>query len=358
MKTKINSTIALLLLTGLSLYSQTPQRNAPVQVSFVYPLGSHGFNSVNIIYDFSLNLLAGNTGGVDGFECAGLVNINRGDVSGFQVGGIGNITGGNVSGMQVGGIFSIADSVDGMQVGGIYSQASKSEGLQLGGIMNISAKAENSIAGLINVNGSLQKGIQIAGIYNQTGELDGLQIGLINVSDTISKGLSIGLINIIKKGHYNEFALSIADYQHIGFTYRHGLKRFYTVYTAGMNYLQEQLWVFGLGVGHLQEVNPRFSLQPEIVWYTYFPTDFRGKIRETYMTQFKLGFVRTLSPDFSVSFSPGLYLAWKSNRDTFDEYGYDQSPIGPIVDVKRAGNSNLLEFGVGLSVALHFTGLR
>lgn len=353
MKTKNFTLLVMIFLLTSTLAGQNRAQEFPLQVTFVYPLGTHGIQSPDYSYKFSFNILTGITGSVDGFELAGLLNINRHDISGFQVAGLGNLTSGNAEGLQLGGLFSRCDTLNGAQISGIYGQASEAEGLQVAGIINISNSAESSIAGLVNINNTLQRGIQIAGIYNQTTELKGIQIGLINKTDTISDGLSIGLINLIKRGCYDEFTFSVADYLNMGLSYKLGLKKFYTVYTIGMNYLEDKLWVAGLGVGHLYEVNQRFAIQPEISWYTYLPMDFQRKIRDTFVSHFRVGFIRKLSPSTGISVSPGIYMAWKSNRNIYDDYGYKVSPIGPVFDVKRAGTNNMVEFGFGLGVALH-----
>ena len=51
-----------------------------VQVTFAYPLGSNGLNSLNYSNNFSLNILFGLNGGVDGVEIGGLMNYNKGEV--------------------------------------------------------------------------------------------------------------------------------------------------------------------------------------------------------------------------------------------------------------------------------------
>jgi hypothetical protein len=255
----------------------------------------------------------------------------------------------------VGGLFSLGKNLDGMQVSGIFGKTLESDGLQVAGIVNVSHTAKSSIAGIANINDGLQKGIQIAGIYNQTKEMNGLQIALINRCDTISNGVPIGLINLIKKGYYDEWSLSFADYLNMGISYKLGLKNLYTIYSVGMNIMEDQLWAGGLGIGHLHEINPKFAVQPEIMLYTYFPMDFQRRIRETHISHFKLGLVRRLNRNLAISFAPSVYLAWKSNREIYEVYGYEQSPIRPLFDVERVNNDKLMEFGFGLSLELHFS---
>lgn len=353
MKTKFTLIILLACLTaGSTLGQETAYRKFPVNVSFIYPASIHGTRSVNYQYDFSLNVLTGLNGSIDGCEIGGLVNINKGNVSGFQVAGIGNITGGNIDGAQIGGIFSMADSVDGLQIGGIYSNCGKTEGLQIGGLVNICTSAEASIAGIANINSGNQDGIQIAGIYNQAREVNGVQIGLINFSDTVKNGVPIGLISFVRKGNYHEFEFSVADYLNLGISYKLGIKQLYTIYTAGMSLAQDQLWVAGLGVGQLHEVNPRFSIQPELVWYYYFPMDMQRQYRDTHATHFKLGLIRNLSQNLAISLAPSIYVSWKHKPYNRDDYGYEQSPVGPLFEIDHYSH-NRIGIGFGLSAGIH-----
>jgi hypothetical protein len=344
--------ISLFFTSGLLFCQESEYKSFPFQVSFVYPIGIHGTRSVQYNYDFSFNILTGNTGSIDGFEIAGILNTNQSNMSGCQIGGIGNITHGNIDGLQMGGIFSLADNLDGLQLNGIYSRCTESKGLQISGILNTSTSAKSSIAGIVNINEGKQQGIQIAGIYNQTKELDGVQIGLINMADTISNGISIGLINLIKKGYYDEWTFSVADYLNLGISYKMGLKRFYTIYTLGMNLIEDQLWVAGLGLGHIHDVSTKFSIQPEIICYNYYPMNFARRIRDTWISHFKLGFVSNLNQNLAFSIGPSIYLSWKSNRGIYDNYGYEQSLMNELFDVDRPYSNTRLGFGFGLSVGI------
>ncbi|MBN2276057.1 MAG: hypothetical protein JXR41_13700 [Bacteroidales bacterium] len=355
MKTlKIILTITIIL-TGGSLFSQeTTYKRFPVHVSFVYPVGIHGVQSVSYTYDFSLNILTGHTGNIDGCAIGSLININQGYISGCQLAGIGNITGGDVDGLQVGGIFSMADNLDGVQISGIFNKCAEAEGLQLAGILNTSASSDAAIAGIANINAGDQQGIQLAGILNQAKAVNGVQIGLVNIADTINKGIPIGLVSIVRNGFYDEFVFSVADYQNLGVSYKLGIKQFYTIYSVGMNLFEDQLWVAGLGFGHLHEVTPKFSVQPEIICYTYYPMDFVRRIRDTYIGHFKLGIVKSLSETIAVSVAPSVYLSLKSNRGSYSVYGYEQSLLDPLFDINPASSNSRFGFGFGLSLGLHF----
>lgn len=353
MKNRYTLIIIISFFTSGLLFSQENEyKNFPAQLSFVYPLSTHGRRSIDYCYNFSLNALMGSTGCIKGAEIGGLINLNKGDMMGFQAGGIGNSTKGNVDGMQAGGIFNMADRVNGFQVSGIMSKANEMKGVQVSGIVSISESASVSISGIANINQGNLKGIQIGGIYNQTRELRGVQIGLINVSDTNCNSIAIGLINIVKKGFYQELSVSVADYMNIGISYKAGVKHFYNIYSLGMNFIEDQLWVAGLGFGHITEINKKYSFQPEIICYAYLPVDFR-EIRDTYSTHIKFGFVRNINKRYAITFAPSIYGALKSDRGEYSTYGYEISPINPIYEYTLKNSNSKFELGFGLSLALN-----
>ena len=86
--------------------------SVPVQVTFIYPLGTNGARSPYKTNRFSFNLLAGYNGSVNGFEVGGFANILKKDIKGFQIAGFSNIVGGKTTGFQGAGFANITkDSV-------------------------------------------------------------------------------------------------------------------------------------------------------------------------------------------------------------------------------------------------------
>ena len=75
--------------------------SAMFQVSLIPYFGTNGKVTGSVANRFSLNLLAGYTGGLYGMEAGGL-NITRNEVNGLQIGGAGNIVAGRGRGWQVG----------------------------------------------------------------------------------------------------------------------------------------------------------------------------------------------------------------------------------------------------------------
>lgn len=237
------------------------------QVSLV-PTLSTNFKSAGVIENqFSLNVLGGYNGGVDGVEVGGLFNILtknmkgvqiagltnqvEGTVYGFQVGGIHNRVVGNVTGMQVAGINNfLHDSILGMQVSGISNIVNGTfegfqiagiqnhvtrnfKGFQLGGIINW---AEDSLIGLqVSAIGNILRGsltglqlsgihnltvrnvngVQLSAIHNQTfGTVKGVQLAVTNYAKT-NNGLQLGLINVADSA--NGIAIGLFNYVRNGY---------------------------------------------------------------------------------------------------------------------------------------------
>jgi len=373
----------------------------PVQISVVYPMTTMGDQTVNYRYSLSFNLFSGKVGAVKGVEFGtifnhveqnvlgvqfgGIVNRTR-EITGIQFGGISNTSttvkgiqfGGllnvseGVSGIQFGGISNFSDSIRGLQFGGIINHskevngiqcagivnvAENVKGMQFAGITNLSEKSDGvQIAGIANISREVS-GVSIGGIFNRTGTLRGIQIGgIVNVIDSLESGISISLVNIVKKGAYKEWSLAFADYMNVGLSYKFGIQKFYILFTAGANFLENNLWISGIGFGHRSSLGSRFDFQPEIVSYQYYPWNFKNVYHLT-SNHLKIGFIYKLNDRLGISIAPSLYLLngdarrtervgsippfaeWKKN------YSY-QNRYFEIDDVIR------YSFGAGISVGL------
>jgi len=311
-----------------------------------------------------------------GIQVAGILNLCTGQSSGIQTGGIGNLTKQDVIGLQIGGIFNTSKNIKGLQVGGIINTSKQTQGLQVAGILNLCSGQFSGIqtggignltkqdatgiqvGGIFNTSKKIQglqvggilnlsteaKGVQIAGIVNKTKKLNGFQLSLINIADTVESGISLGLINIYKKGAYKEFEISFANYCNIRLSYKYGLKRFYTIYSAGTNFISDKLWIAGIGFGHIQKINSIFSFQPEIISLSYFPQSFNN-VKFTEATHLKLGLTCDLSPKIALSFAPSIYAMHQSI-----ETKYDINLMSPFFE--HNGNKEKTELGINLCLAL------
>jgi hypothetical protein len=369
------------LLTAPSLQAQT--KDFPAQISLVNPIGTSGNRSNDYTYNFSINTLTGSVGGIEGIQFGGLLNQTKGNVKGAEFGGLLNLTKGNIAGGQFAGLVNTSDSVKGIQVGGLLNKASAIDGIQIAGLSNLSTEIKGyqvagisninkgdvkgfQIAGISNINGGNTKGFQIggianinrgnsegfqmAGIVNKTKHHKGLQIGLINIADSVD-GVSLGLINIFKKGFYDEWEISFADYANFKVSYKAGSKKLYTIYSVGASIMEDNLYVAGIGVGHISEISPKLAFQPELIYHMYFPNDFKN-VRENNATHLKLGLVYSVSDKIGLSFAPSIY-ARTQDLDDFNKSKIDKvSPIDPIFSHTSKRHHEKVDVGVGLSVGL------
>ena len=328
---------ALCCLTFVSAQKTDSLRSFPAQVSLVYPLGTNGVLSKNFSYNFSLNILTGKVGGLNGMEVSGLFGMVNNSAVGFQFAGLSSIVGDKMSGMQTAGIMNIVgDGMVGMQTAGILNIVGDcAKGLQVGG--------------LANVVGDKMNGVQIAGIYNRAKTLKGLQIGILSINDTIESGGSLSLINIVKSGAYKEWELSFADYDNVALSFKMGTQKLYTIYTVGVNFLEDNLWVLGIGFGNRTSIGKRFDFQPEYVFNSYFPIDFKN-IQATYATRLKLGFVYRLNEKFGLSLAPSVYVLNADKDNNSDSEFYKISSFGSLYT--HNSNNRQTTIGVGISVGL------
>ena len=380
-------------------------KSFPAQFSIYYPFATHGKQSTDYTYNFSLNLVYGKVGGVNGIEVSGLVGRVEGEINGVQIAGISNASGGvrgvqvaglgnasdgvkgiqiagfgnasdEVKGIQIGGFGNASDGVKGIQVAGFGNASDNVRGIQIGGFGNASDEVKGlQVAGFgnaaDNVNG-IQiggfgnaaddvKGIQIGGIgnaadkitglqigiYNRIHNLRGLQIGIVSRNDTIEKGASLSLVNIVKRGFYREWELSFSDYANIALSYKMGMQRFYTIYTVGVNFIEDNLWNVGIGFGNRTPIGSRIDFRPELVSYNYLPMDFKN-VQSTFTTHLKLGFVYNISEKLGLSLAPSVYVMNSSRKS--DKEHYKVSPLGAFYTHEK--NTTRTTMGIGVSLGL------
>nr|WP_299342626.1 hypothetical protein [Allomuricauda sp.] len=233
---KLKGAVILILLLGwcVPTNAQDNAGSKKAQITFVYPLGTNGINSMDYANNVSFNLLVGLNGGVNGFEFGGLVNYNKGDVKGFQFGGLANINSGSTQGIQISGISNIANQ--------------NSKGLQMG---------------LTNIVNGEHKGLQL-GLFNYSKRLNGVQFGLINVSDSISSGTPVGLINIVKNG-YKAVEVAGGETLWANASFKLGSREFYTIIKTGYSrFKDENVYSAGLGFGSLFSFAKKHGISLEL----------------------------------------------------------------------------------------------
>ena len=297
-------------------YEKIEERQRLIQITFISPLGTNGTQSPIITNKISLNLLMGISGGVNGFELAGLHNTTKGDVRGFQAAGLGSVNTGITKGFQFSGLYNVdLGLTTGLQVAGISNVihgpskgahfsgisnyvTNESWAFQAGGIANVSPEGNHGmqVAGITNINGkegegsqiagianvnygepsTFQaagianistkgiKGAQIAGILNYAGKLNGFQLALINVADTLEKGVPLGLISVVKGGYY-AFEIEANDAFWINATYKMGVPKLYNIWTVGFQHQDgNEMWGVGLGLGSLLPVGVNWGFNLDL----------------------------------------------------------------------------------------------
>ena len=252
------------------------------QVGLFTPLSTNGLDSWNCNNNFSLNILGGYAGGVDGVEFSSLVSVLKTDMVGAQFTGLGNIVLRDLKGTQFSGLYNIVDGeVKAAQFAGLINvNCSKTKGFQASGLINLSVDSltglqvtgllnyskgfkatqisgltnVNSvnlkgaqIAGLTNINAGRLSGVQIAGLFNYTKMLNGTQIGTINYVDSLESGVPIGFLSFVRHG-YMSFEISSTETMYGVASFKTGIRQFYNILSVGWGY-RDGMSLFGWGYG-------------------------------------------------------------------------------------------------------------
>ncbi len=120
MKLLIKFSFLALLMAGISGKMALSQNNddkiksnhrvdsvyQPMQISFLPGFSTSGSLSGRTNCNVSLNIIAGITGTVTGFQAGGVVNVVRNNSGKAQFAGIGNFTGKTSTGIQGAGVFN------------------------------------------------------------------------------------------------------------------------------------------------------------------------------------------------------------------------------------------------------------
>ncbi|MCL2028706.1 MAG: energy transducer TonB, partial [Bacteroidales bacterium] len=312
-----------------------------------------------------VNHLDDEKGSINGIQLSGIVNFGMGKANGVQMSGFVNLALGGMNGIQVSSILNMTETLKGIQISGLLNVAGGMKGIQMSGLLNVAGgingvqmsgivnygKGETKgvqIAGLFN-NSDTLSGVSIAGIYNRAKVLNGVQIGLISKNDTIRRGGSLSLINIVKKGAYKGWELAFSDYANVALSYKMGTPKLYTIYSAGVHFLDDNFWVVGIGFGNRTYVGGKFFFRPELTYSNYFPINFKN-IQHTSDTRLKLGFEYRINNKFSLSLAPSVYMMNARKGSNPESEYYRISPIEALYTQERGNRQTVV--GVGISVGL------
>jgi len=385
---KIFTLFTAFLLSVFSVLAQESEngefKRQSFQVSFIPFLGTNGINSPDYINELSINIIAGYSGGVDGVEIGGMLNIDRDFVSGLQIAGFGNIVGGSVEGIQVSGFanacngnlngaqiagFSnvIRDYVDGIQIAGFANvNGNKMKALQIAGFCNVVKDRVDGIqlAGFANVNGNDARALQIAGFTNLvrndfTGtqvsgflniarNVKGVQIGFINICDSI-EGIPIGFLSIAKNG-YKAWEIWGNESLNAGASFKIGVKKFYNIFSLGVHpFGPNFLWGYGYGIGSEIMLNQNTRLNIEGI--TYQINDRTWEINNLNMlNQIRFNFGKNISDNVNFFIGPTYNIYISKDSPSNDIFGLDIPPFA-FYDKTRRNTNVKMWFGVNAGFA-------
>lgn len=183
-----------------------------------------------------------------GAQLAGIANIARGRESGLQIAGVTNISYGRSKFGQASGIFNSAWSVDGIQVSFIANLSSKQEGLQVAGLYNEAGKISGAQVSGFINKGGEVKGAQVATFLNVAKRVHGVQIALINISEEMY-GTPIGLFCLAKRNGYYDFELYYSDDFQANATIKVGAPHFHNIFAFSYETDNKNRWAYGYGFG-------------------------------------------------------------------------------------------------------------
>ncbi|MEM6348786.1 MAG: STN domain-containing protein [Bacteroidota bacterium] len=355
------------------------------QVTLISPIGTNLLQSGKYNNIFSLNLLAGYAGGVQGVEVGGFLNVVRYDVKGVQVSGGGNVVGGRLYGTQVAGFSNInRGSITGVQVAGAANWADTLHyGLQVAGFTNILTGEGNGIqiAGFGNFAWRNVNGLQIGGFYNWAKNVKGWQFastlnigrnvtggqlaGLFNVARTVKgvqiapfnycdsiQGVPIGIFSYVKQG-YHRVVLSSSETVPMQFSYKTGATRLFNIFTMGLGASNRSGFAsLGYGAGTQFPILDRHRLQLELTSSQVF--DSRMEVVElNLLNELHFGWNGPLGRKYRWQAGPSAYLHtsnWQ-DQETLEYF----SDLAPYVQREWTGDfGTRYQFWIGGKLSFGF----
>ncbi|GHB62289.1 hypothetical protein GCM10007390_15110 [Persicitalea jodogahamensis] len=218
----------------------------PFQASIMPFIGTNRELSGNVVNDFSLNLLAGYSLGVDMAEAGLGFNLVRGDVCCFQAAGVANVVGRDVKGVQAAGMANlvIGDFVGFQTATALNITAGDFQGVQLGSI---------------NVAGGVLEGWQLFGALNVANRVrSGHQIGFVNYADS-SATVPFGYFSYVRINGYRRLELTTDELNYGNITFKTGVRKFYNILTLGTNAFMpdKPFGSIGYGIGTARYLGSR-----------------------------------------------------------------------------------------------------
>lgn len=299
--------LSILFLAVLASLNTSAQEKKTVQVSFIYPVGTAGANSVDYKNNFSFNIIGGLNGGVNGFEFGSVANINEGDVNGCQISGVCNVTSGNNKGSIISGVCNMASGDSkGLLVSGVANLTKgKSTGVEISGVANVSDSHKGLQLSTINLVKNNLYGSQI-GVVNYAKKGKGIQIGVVNVCDADDDVLPIGLFNIVKNGYY-AFEVSTNELFITSLSYKMGKEKFHTIFRVGIGeHNDKSVFSTGLGFGSIIPIKDKHKLNMELICDALHYNWKWGDNKMNLLNQFNLNYQYQVTKHLGIKVGPSF----------------------------------------------------
>ncbi|MCF0050080.1 hypothetical protein LXM25_08440 [Dyadobacter sp. LJ53] len=224
------------------------------QASILPFLGTNHELSGNIINDYSINLIAGYSLGVNRLEVGGLLNVVRGNVNGFQLAGVSNIVGKDVTGFQYANFLNITlGSIHGFQGTNFINYIGRNlRGFQIAGIGNV-------------VVGTLE-GYQLSAGYNYANTVrSGHQIGFVNYADS-SATTPFGIFSYVRTNGYRRYEFSTDEFNYFNTAFKTGVSAFYNIFSLGTSGTMDDkpLLTLGYGFGTAQNLGKGWGINADV----------------------------------------------------------------------------------------------
>lgn len=333
-KLKLVSILVLLVSIQLVAQENDNLKTHKAQVTFAYPIGSSGTNSLEYSNNFSFNILYGLNGGVNGAEIGSILNYNKGVVKGFQLSGVSNINTGYSKGFLLSGVSNICkDSTTGVFISGVLNYSGqKSKGFQLA---------------TTNVATNEFRGFQL-GVFNYAKKLKGVQLGVFNYLTDGEKAVPIGIFSIVKNGHY-EFELTGGEVIYSNLNYKMGVEKFYTIFKTGYSsYKNSPVYSFGLGFGGNIPISEKQKISIDLSYnqIVYNKNWDSGKLNILNKADFNYKY--SISENFSLLIGPSFNV-YVADEIIDGEYGTLNIPYTLFTS---EGTSRKLFMWIGINAGL------
>jgi len=299
--------LSILFFAVLVGINANAQEKRAVQVTFLYPVGTAGTNSVDYANNFSFNIIGGLNGGVNGFELGSVANINKGDVNGCQISGVCNVTSGDSKGGIISGVcnMTLGDS-KGLIISGVTNLTKgQSKGVEVSGVANVSDSHEGLQLSTVNFVKDHLSGSQI-GVVNYAKKGKGLQLGVVNICGDDDGVLPIGLFNVVKNGYY-AFEVSTNELFITSLSYKMGKEKFHSIFRAGIGeHNNKSVFSTGFGFGSILPIKGNSKLNMELICDALHYNWKWGDNRMNLLNQFNLNYQYQVTKHFAIKAGPSF----------------------------------------------------